>query len=98
MLFEVGVSSLNGSGRPAVCSHRVVRPCLDWTFCAKTKWMEPSRMLVVLEAAAGPIAARRIAVHAGSTLRIGRSAKSDYAIGEDSYLSSLHFSVECDGI
>lgn len=30
-------------------------------------------------------------------LRIGRTAKSDYAIGEDSYLSGAHFAVECDG-
>ena len=54
-------------------------------------------MVVVLEATAGPIAGRKIEIPAGATLRIGRTAKSDYAIGEDSYLSSHHFSVECDG-
>src|SRR5262252_8758123 len=54
-------------------------------------------MIVVLETTAGPIAGRRIEIPAGATLRIGRTAKSDYAIGEDSYLSSSHFSVECDG-
>src|SRR5215831_2846296 len=54
-------------------------------------------MLVILEATAGPIAGRRIEVRAGSILRIGRTSKSDYAIGEDSYLSSQHFAVECDG-
>jgi hypothetical protein len=36
-------------------------------------------------------------VRAGTIVRIGRTTRSDYAIGEDSYLSSLHFSVECDG-
>src|SRR5579863_7551847 len=55
-------------------------------------------MLVILEATAGPITGRKIEVPAGTILRIGRTAKSDYAIGEDSYLSSQHFAVECDGI
>src|SRR6266436_6558810 len=54
-------------------------------------------MAAVLEATAGPIAGRKIEILPGATLRIGRAAKSDYAIGEDSYLSSLHFSVACDG-
>jgi hypothetical protein len=55
-------------------------------------------MLVVLEAIAGPIAGRKIEVRAGSILRLGRTARSDYAIGEDSYLSGQHFAVECDGV
>jgi pSer/pThr/pTyr-binding forkhead associated (FHA) protein len=54
-------------------------------------------MLVILEATAGPVTGRKIEIRAGSILRIGRTPKSDYAIGEDSYLSSLHFAVECDG-
>ena len=54
-------------------------------------------MIVILEATAGPIAGRKIEIPAGATLRVGRTSKSDYAIGEDSYLSSLHFAVECDG-
>jgi hypothetical protein len=54
-------------------------------------------MLVVLEAVSGPVLGRRIEVGGGSILRIGRTGKSDYAIAEDGYLSSLHFSVECDG-
>jgi hypothetical protein len=53
---------------------------------------------VRLEAVAGPIAGRRIDVKAGSILRIGRTAKSDYPISEDAYLSGQHFAVECDGI
>jgi hypothetical protein len=54
-------------------------------------------MIVVLEAVAGPIIGRRIEVRAGSILRLGRTTRSDYAIGEDSYLSGQHFAVECDG-
>jgi gamma-glutamylcyclotransferase (GGCT)/AIG2-like uncharacterized protein YtfP len=54
-------------------------------------------MLVILEAVSGPIAGRRIEVRSGTILRIGRTAKSDYALGEDSYLSGQHFAIENDG-
>ncbi len=54
-------------------------------------------MVVILEAVSGPIAGRRIEVRAGTILRIGRTAKSDYALGEDSYLSGQHFAIENDG-
>jgi hypothetical protein len=54
-------------------------------------------MLVILEAVGGPITGRRIEVRAGTIMRIGRTAKSDYALGEDSYLSGQHFAIENDG-
>jgi hypothetical protein len=54
-------------------------------------------MLVTLEAVSGPIAGRRIEVRSGTILRIGRTAKSDYALSEDSYLSGQHFAIENDG-
>lgn len=54
-------------------------------------------MTVILEATSGPIAGRRIEIPAGATLSLGRTSKAGYAIGEDSYLSSLHFAVECNG-
>lgn len=54
-------------------------------------------MLVILEAVSGPIAGRRIEVRAGTILRIGRTAKSDYALSEDSYLSGQHFAIQNDG-
>src|SRR5271154_2627238 len=54
-------------------------------------------MLVILEAVSGPIAGRKIEVRAGTILRIGRTAKSDYALSEDSYLSGQHFAIENDG-
>jgi hypothetical protein len=55
-------------------------------------------MLVILEAVSGPITGRRIEVRAGTILRIGRTAKSDYALSEDSYLSGQHFAIENDGL
>ena len=54
-------------------------------------------MLVILEATAGPATGRKIQVPEGSILRVGRTARSDYALGEDSYLSGQHFSIEYDG-
>ncbi len=54
-------------------------------------------MIVILEAISGPIIGRRIEVHVGAILRIGRTGKADYAIAEDGYLSGSHFAVECDG-
>jgi hypothetical protein len=54
-------------------------------------------MLVILEAVSGPVAGRRIEIRAGTVLRIGRTAKSDYALSEDSYLSGQHFAIENDG-
>jgi hypothetical protein len=54
-------------------------------------------MLLILEAVSGPVAGRRIEVSAGTTLRVGRTSRSDYAIREDSYLSGQHFAIECSG-
>lgn len=54
-------------------------------------------MVLILEAVSGPVAGRRIEVRSGTILRIGRTAKSDYALGEDSYLSGQHFAIENDG-
>ena len=55
-------------------------------------------MLVILEATAGPATGRKIQVAEGSILRVGRTARSDYALGEDSYLSGQHFAIEYDGV
>jgi FHA domain/Domain of unknown function (DUF4123) len=54
-------------------------------------------MLVILEAVSGPVTGRKIEVRAGTIVRIGRTAKSDCALGEDSYLSGQHFAIENDG-
>ncbi len=53
-------------------------------------------MLVILEAISGPIAGRQIQVKPGTILRVGRTVKSDYAIPGDSFLSSVHFAIECE--
>jgi len=54
-------------------------------------------MLVILEATAGPANGRKIQVPEGSILRVGRTVRSDYVLGEDSYLSGQHFAIEYDG-
>ncbi|MEO8052690.1 MAG: DUF4123 domain-containing protein [Acidobacteriota bacterium] len=54
-------------------------------------------MQVILEATAGPATGRKILVPEGSILRVGRTARADYALGEDSYLSGQHFAIEYDG-
>jgi len=59
---------------------------------------ERVNIVVLLEATSGPIAGRKIEIPTGAPLRVGRTSKADHAVGEDSYLSSLHFSIECDGI
>jgi len=53
-------------------------------------------MVVVLHAISGPVTGRRIEVHSGAILRIGRTPRADHVIAEDSYLSSQHFALECD--
>ena len=53
-------------------------------------------MVVVLHAVSGPITGRRIEIRSGSILRVGRTARADHVIAEDSYLSSQHFALECD--
>lgn len=53
--------------------------------------------MVILQAISGPVTGRRIEVPAGTILRVGRTTKSDWAIGEDAYLSGQHFCVEYDG-
>jgi hypothetical protein len=54
-------------------------------------------MVVILEATAGPANGRKIQVPEGSILRVGRTVRSDYVLGEDSYLSGQHFAIEYDG-
>jgi hypothetical protein len=53
-------------------------------------------VVVVLHAISGPITGRRIEVRSGAILRVGRTARADHVIAEDSYLSSQHFALECD--
>ncbi len=73
---------------------RIVRSRVSLTDTEKGS--KPVRVL--LETVSGPVAGRKIEVKQGSILRIGRTAKSDYVIADDPYLSSQHFAVECDGL
>jgi FHA domain/Domain of unknown function (DUF4123) len=51
-------------------------------------------MQAVLEVTAGPHAGNKIVLRPGVPVRIGRTAKSDYVVAEDTFLSAAHFYVE----
>lgn len=53
-------------------------------------------MTVVLEIRDGPSAGRKITLEPGTSARIGRTARADFALPEDSHLSGVHFVVQCD--
>jgi hypothetical protein len=50
-----------------------------------------------LEIRSGPLTGKRIGVPEGHPLTIGRTQRSDFAIPADTFLSSVHFSLECSG-
>ena len=50
----------------------------------------------ILEIVSGPLTGQIIEVRAGKLTRIGRTAKADCALSQDSFLSSLHFGVGSD--
>lgn len=54
-------------------------------------------MNVYLESTAGPETGRSLQLSDKQVLRIGRSEKTDVALLLDKSISSLHFSLECDG-
>lgn len=54
-------------------------------------------MYAVLEVTAGPHTGRKISLNPGVPVRIGRTAKADYVVAEDTFLSSAHFQVEWSG-
>ncbi len=51
-------------------------------------------MRLVLEVVSGPHEGERIEVDEGQSVAIGRTTKADIAL-QDTFMSSLHFSVEC---
>lgn len=53
-------------------------------------------ILVTLEITSGPHAGKNINLEAGQSVRVGRTEKADLAT-HDSYMSGLHFAVECIG-
>jgi pSer/pThr/pTyr-binding forkhead associated (FHA) protein len=52
-------------------------------------------MTIFLEVQSGPRKGQRVRLNPGQTLRVGRTAKSDLAIAEDSLMSGIHFELEC---
>jgi predicted component of type VI protein secretion system len=52
-------------------------------------------MAVILEVKAGAFAGKRVAVMAGQTVTVGRTNRANFAVPHDTFMSGLHFSVEC---
>lgn len=53
-------------------------------------------MELKLEITTGPLAGKVIPVREGQALTIGRTQRSNFPIPQDTFLSGVHFSVECD--
>jgi pSer/pThr/pTyr-binding forkhead associated (FHA) protein len=51
-------------------------------------------MAVILEIKTGPFAAKRVAVVGGQTVTVGRTARANFAIPHDTFMSGVHFVVE----
>lgn len=54
-------------------------------------------MSLTLRIDSGPHAGTTLPIAAGGAIRVGRGARADYAIADDSFLSGLHFEVRSDG-
>lgn len=53
-------------------------------------------MAIVLEIKGGPLAGKVISLKSGESVTIGRAAaKSQFALAQDTFMSGLHFAVEC---
>ena len=64
---------------------------------AKANKQEPSTLQLRLEIKNGPLAGRKISVAAGQTVTVGRTHRSNFPISHDTFLSGVHFALECDG-
>ena len=52
---------------------------------------------LIVEVRWGPMNGRKVAVDAGSSLRVGRTDRADLVIPDDKNLSGLHFTLAWDG-
>ena len=52
-------------------------------------------MQLSLEIENGPFAGQKISAAEGQTITIGRTRRSDFAISHDTFLSGIHFALEC---
>lgn len=55
-----------------------------------------SAMRVIFFTTGGPHAGQHVEIAAGQSIRVGRTARSDYALPGDTYLSGIHFEIACD--
>ncbi len=55
-------------------------------------------MQVNLEIQSGSLAGKRLAIQEGETVTVGRTENANFAIPEDTFLSRVHFAVECNGV
>ena len=51
-------------------------------------------MAVILEVKSGTLAGKRVAVLGGQTVTVGRATRANFAVPHDTFMSSLHFSLE----
>ncbi len=54
-------------------------------------------MQVVLDVVGGPIAGRKIVLQNGQGIVVGRTDRASYPVPQDTFLSGVHFAVECRG-
>jgi pSer/pThr/pTyr-binding forkhead associated (FHA) protein len=54
-------------------------------------------MQVVLDVVAGPIAGRKIVLQDGQGIVVGRTERASFPVPQDTFLSGVHFAVECRG-
>ncbi|MGH9431416.1 MAG: FHA domain-containing protein, partial [Terriglobia bacterium] len=54
-------------------------------------------MQLSLEIENGPFAGQRISAAEGQTVTVGRTRRSSFAISHDTFLSGVHFALECGG-
>jgi hypothetical protein len=52
-------------------------------------------MAVILEVKAGAFSGKRAAVMGGQTVTVGRTTRANFAVPHDTFMSGLHFSLEC---
>lgn len=55
----------------------------------------PEYMEVILEIQTGPRAGETIVIKDGQTVTVGRASIADFALPQDTFLSRVHFAVEC---
>ncbi len=67
----------------------------------RERWLGPARGIEHLEAIVeirgGALAGKTFPVRSGQTVTVGRANRSDIVIPQDTFLSGVHFAIECNG-